>query len=94
MNRNEVLVIEAPISSGWSSVDKVAKKIGYESEWVLFFRFLSFMCECLAGLYPCAPRVYSVGGVTSPGTGVTNGCEPLCRCWELNPGHLKSTKCF
>ena len=27
-------------------------------------------------------------GVTirSPETGVNNGCEPSCGCWELNPG--------
>jgi hypothetical protein len=29
-------------------------------------------------------------GVRSPGTGVTDGCEPpLCGCWELKPGPLQ-----
>ena len=28
-------------------------------------------------------------GVGSPETGVTGGCEPLCGCWELNPGPLQ-----
>lgn len=28
-------------------------------------------------------------GVTSPRTGVTNGCEPPCMFWELNPGPLQ-----
>jgi hypothetical protein len=25
------------------------------------------------------------GCLRSPGTGVTDNCELLCRCWELNP---------
>ena len=27
-----------------------------------------------------------------PGTGVTNGCELSCGCWELNPGLSKSSR--
>ena len=28
-------------------------------------------------------------GVGSTGTGVTDSCELLCGCWELNPAPLK-----
>jgi hypothetical protein len=28
-------------------------------------------------------------GARSPGTGVTDRCELLCGCWELNPGPLE-----
>lgn len=28
-------------------------------------------------------------GVEGPGTGVRNGYEPSCECWELNLGHLQ-----
>lgn len=35
------------------------------------------MPEC----YVCPPLS---SGIRSPGTGVTNGCEPRCGCWELN----------
>ena len=28
-------------------------------------------------------------GTEFPGTGVTDGWEPLCEFWELNPGPLK-----
>lgn len=28
-------------------------------------------------------------GYGSSGTGVTDGCEPSCQCWELNPGSLQ-----
>lgn len=28
-------------------------------------------------------------GISSPGTGVTDCCEPLCRCWEQNLGPLQ-----
>jgi hypothetical protein len=27
-------------------------------------------------------------GARSPGTGVTGGCDPPYRCWEINPGAL------
>jgi hypothetical protein len=27
--------------------------------------------------------------VRRTGTGVVNGCEPVCGCWELNPGPLQ-----
>ena len=29
------------------------------------------------------------GALRSPGTGVTDGCEPPCGCWELNPGPIE-----
>jgi hypothetical protein len=28
-------------------------------------------------------------GTRSPGSGVTEGCELLCVCWEPNPGSLQ-----
>ena len=31
--------------------------------------------------------------VTSPGTGITGGCEWSCGCWELNPGPWKNSHC-
>jgi hypothetical protein len=31
-------------------------------------------------------------GVTSPGTGVTDSCQLLCECWELNPDSLGEKK--
>lgn len=37
-------------------------------------------CVCLA---PVEARREGIG---SPGTGVTDGCESSCGCWELNPG--------
>lgn len=27
--------------------------------------------------------------VECPGTQVTDNCEPLCKCWETNPGLLQ-----
>ena len=35
--------------------------------------------------YPQRP----VEGIGSPGTGVIDGCEPLCGFWELNPDPLQ-----
>ena len=33
-------------------------------------------------------------GIGSPGAGVTDGCEPLCECWELNLGPLEQQLVF
>ena len=40
---------------------------------------------------PCACLVPMKArrGVRSPGTGVKDGCEPPCGCWESNPGPLE-----
>ena len=38
-------------------------------------------CVCLVSM--------PAESVTSPGTGVTDGCEPPCMCWELNLGPLE-----
>jgi hypothetical protein len=33
-------------------------------------------------------------GVRSPGTGVTDGCEPPCGCWEFNSGRMEEQPVF
>jgi hypothetical protein len=33
-------------------------------------------------------------GVISPETGVADGCELPCGCWELNPGPLEEQLVF
>lgn len=44
--------------------------------------------------YMCACALWNPEeGVRSLGTGVTNGCEPICRCWESNPG-LKAANAY
>lgn len=30
----------------------------------------------------------SEGGIGTLGSGITNGCEPPCECYELNPDPL------
>lgn len=32
--------------------------------------------------------------IKSPGTGVTDYHESLCKCWELNPGPLQEQQMF
>ena len=50
---------------------------------------------CFVFMYVCAPSVCLVPeeeleeGVGSPGIGFIGGCEPPCKCWELNPGPLE-----
>lgn len=56
--------------------------------------FLRFVFMCMDTLpadvsvqHACACCVWnSEGGVGSPGTGVSGGCQPPCGDWELNAG--------
>lgn len=49
---------------------------------------LFYVYECLACMFVCVSCVGTWGpgvteeGVRSPGTGVMNGCEPPCGCWD------------
>lgn len=36
----------------------------------------------------CLVTQSSEEGIVSPGTGITDGCEPPRSCWEVNPGPL------
>jgi hypothetical protein len=38
---------------------------------------------------PYCPQRPEDSGVRCPGNGVTDSCEPPCRCWELNLDPLK-----
>ena len=38
---------------------------------------------------PSAYRVQKGKDTESPGTQVKDSCEPLCGCWEVNPGPLE-----
>ena len=50
---------------------------------------------CVACMYVCEPCVWLVptqdrkGCPGPPGTGITDGCEPLCGCRESNLGSLE-----
>ena len=39
-----------------------------------------YVCVPCARLLPTEARV----GIESPGTEITDSCEPSCGCWELN----------
>lgn len=44
-----------------------------------------YVCVLCACLVPKEAR----GRIGSPGTEITEGCELLCGCWELNPDSLE-----
>lgn len=51
------------------------------------------MCGCFAYTYVCVActcpePTEAEEGVWSPGTRVTEGCEPSCGCWKLDLGSL------
>lgn len=60
-----------------------------------FFHILS-ACTLIICMHGCLRATFirkrllaSEEAVGSPGTGVTDSCEPLCGCWELNLCHLQ-----
>lgn len=60
----------------------------------LIYSLLLFVCfasmfVCALPACWCSQRSEEGIGIRSPGTGVMNGCEPSCRCWELNSGTLQ-----
>lgn len=47
-------------------------------------------------MYVCVPCVqcpWRAGEGSFPGTGITDGCEPPCRCWRLNQVLWKNHQC-
>jgi hypothetical protein len=60
----------------------------------------SYLSECFACMSVCAPPKCLVPTEArsyyqrAPGTGVKDGCEPSCGCWELNPGPLQEQFIF
>lgn len=44
--------------------------------------------------YVCNARGNQNKKIDPLGTGVTDGCEPSSRCWELNPSPLKEIQAF
>lgn len=68
------------------------------SSWEIFFKVLHFYKKCvLFYVFPpcihvCYIHATPVGAkedISLLGTGVPVGCEPPCRCWEVNPGPLE-----
>lgn len=47
----------------------------------ILYACMSYVVYCLGSW--CPKR--SEGGIGYLGTGVTEGCESLCGCWELSP---------
>lgn len=57
------------------------------------------MYGCFVCMSPCVPHMFLVHtedrrGIWIPGDGVTDGCEPPCRCWESNPSSLEKQSVF
>jgi hypothetical protein len=54
---------------------------------------LFYVYECFTCIYVCAPYVPGVQEDQKifqiPESRVTDACESLCGCWELNPGPLQ-----
>jgi hypothetical protein len=52
---------------------------------IYLFYYFMYMSILLASMYVHHVHAWCT---CSPGTGVTDGCEPPCRRWESNPGPL------
>ena len=51
------------------------------------------VCVSVCHVYPWYPQKLKEK-VRSSGTGVKDGCEPPCRCWESNLGPLEEQTLF
>lgn len=77
-----------------------SRLLGYHSAYVqmtlynfwFIYVYESFAYMMFTQEHACCPQ-RPEDGVESPGIGVTCGCEPLCRSWELNPGPMKEQQC-
>lgn len=81
------LMFEGSTSLMLSSGPDILWLIGF-----LFFFLKIYVILCVWAF----PRLCALHGaccpeenISSPGPGVTDGCDPLHRCWEQNPGHLQ-----
>jgi hypothetical protein len=50
---------------------------------------MSVVPTCMQVHHICAWHPWRPEDIRSPGTGVTDGCELLCGCWELKLGPLE-----
>lgn len=57
------------------------------SLFLLFYAYGCFACMSLCTTCAHGPH-RGQKSVQSPRTGITDGCEPLCGCWEWKPGPL------
>lgn len=91
----------------WSMVLTWALSLKSWNSSLLFNYFLHFMCLnfLLAYIYICMyvhhmACLFTHRGqkrtltLDSPELEFTDGCKPLCGCWEPNSGLCKSCKCF
>lgn len=78
----------------WGRTIKMHRKVGVHHKHKLFKYFLLYVNECFACMCVCIPYVCSQSqerpekDIRSLVTGVINGCETQCGCWELNLGIL------
>jgi hypothetical protein len=59
---------------------------------LFIFNVYGYMCVCAPHLY--SAHKGSKKDVRSSGTRVIDGCEPACRCFELNQGPLEEQPGF
>jgi hypothetical protein len=52
-------------------------------DWIWLFLYVRRFCLHVSMCTMCVPRT------RDPETRVTEGCEPIRGCWELNPGILE-----
>jgi hypothetical protein len=84
---------DTPFCAAWSPVQFNSPPppvYHHLSLWVFFFFFFFFFCLLWLNVLPACIDVCHKAtwrpeeGFSFPGTEVTDGCEPLCVCWESN----------
>lgn len=70
--------------------------VRYSLLWPFLFEIFFILCLGVLPIWMSLHRsvqytLKSEKGVKSPGTGARDGCDPPCRCWELNSGSFGRT---
>ena len=65
------------------------------SNLTIDFMYICVLSVCMSEQHLCPWCPWNPEeGVQLPRTGVTDGCELLCGCWETNPGPLQEQPLF
>lgn len=78
-------------NKSWVSIVTIVKAHNFTLRPIQIVLFISYIYEHFAYMYVYAARECLVPA-DARGTGVTDGCELLCRCWDSNPDLRRAAK--
>ena len=75
------------LPSVWFYLSLTSVDRGYSLYILILFLFKTWVGICLHAVHHIhAVPMWTTRRGQIPGTGVTDGCEPQCECWEVTAG--------